>query len=330
VVTFWVACAGALALGDPLVAAACLSLYGLGRAAMVVGPALREADAALAAERLLGRRPAVRRVNAVALAACAVALALAPAGGAARAVPLDLGPGNQLDPSRSEGALAYTQREFDVSTAVVRLGPGDNRSFPGGRTPSLDGTYLAYADDNGIRVVRWRTGQQVARVGGPLSKPALDWPWLAYRLDVFDGRKELWLQNLSSGQSVLVASLGPNADLGRPSLAAGRVAWHVASATGSSIRLYDIASETRRILARSRISLLSSPSLSDSRILWADQRGGLVRLRLRRLDGGQAVTLVASRNRDDVFWTTSLRGRNAYLTRWVVSIGFARIELVRF
>ena len=39
--TFWVACAGALALARPLPAALCFSLYGAGRAAMVVWPRRR-------------------------------------------------------------------------------------------------------------------------------------------------------------------------------------------------------------------------------------------------------------------------------------------------
>ena len=50
--TFWVACAGALALARPVPAALCLSLYGAGRAAMVVWPRRRVADPTAAVERL--------------------------------------------------------------------------------------------------------------------------------------------------------------------------------------------------------------------------------------------------------------------------------------
>ena len=192
---------------------------------------------------------------------------------------------------------------------MVRLPSGEARSFPGGRTPSLSGIYLAYADDNGIRVVRWRTGEQVSRDCRPASKPALAWPWLAYRFDVFDGQKELWLRNLErrvrpcswlrSGRTRISA--------GRPSSGA-RVAWHVATSKGSSIGLYEIGSGARRILARSKISLLSSPSLSDSRVVWVDQRGGRARLRLRRLDRGGATTLVASGDRDDCLLDDRPRG----------------------
>ena len=332
VATFWFACAGAIALGRPLAAAACLSSYGLGRAAMVALPVLLEPDPALAAERLLSRRPAISRANGIGLALCAIVLALTlvPVAGAGPPTPLYLGPGSQFDPSPSAGGLAYTQREFDVSTAVVRAPDGNERAFPGARTPSLDGNLVAFADDNGVRVVRWRTGEQVARVLGPLSRPALDWPWLVYRLDVYDGTKELWLRNLTSGQTVLVAAVGPNADLGRPALSAGRVVWHVATAKGSSIGLYERESGARRILARSKSSLLWAPALSDSRVIWVDQRGDVTRLRLRRLDGGPATTLVGTRDRNQAFWTTGLAGRSAYFTRWYVILGFAQIERIRF
>jgi hypothetical protein len=53
-------------------------------------------------------------------------------------------------------------------------------------------------------------------------------------------------------------------------------------------------------------------------------------VRFRRLDRGGTTTLVETRNRDEVFWTTALGGRTAYFTRWVVSMGFAQIERIRF
>src|SRR5262245_25757641 len=72
VTTFLVACAGALALGDPLVAAACLAPFGLGRALMVLLPTTRGADPAAAVGRLAARSRLVRPVNAGALVAVAV------------------------------------------------------------------------------------------------------------------------------------------------------------------------------------------------------------------------------------------------------------------
>ena len=54
--TFWVACAGALALAEPVPAALCVSLYGAGRALMVVWPRRRADDPTAAVERLTSRR----------------------------------------------------------------------------------------------------------------------------------------------------------------------------------------------------------------------------------------------------------------------------------
>ena len=71
VTTFLVACAGALALGDPAVSAACLALFGLGRALMVMLPTMRRADPAASVGRLAARSRLVRPVNALALVAVA-------------------------------------------------------------------------------------------------------------------------------------------------------------------------------------------------------------------------------------------------------------------
>ena len=67
VATFWVVCAGAVALGHPLVAALCLAPFGLGRAIMVAFPG----DDPL--RRLAGAHRLLRPVNAAVLAAAAAA-----------------------------------------------------------------------------------------------------------------------------------------------------------------------------------------------------------------------------------------------------------------
>ena len=54
VATFWVACAAALALGRPLLAAACFALYGVGRTLMATWPRRREPSGPAAVERVPG------------------------------------------------------------------------------------------------------------------------------------------------------------------------------------------------------------------------------------------------------------------------------------
>jgi hypothetical protein len=325
--TFWIACAAAVVLAAPLPAATAFALYGVGRALMVVLPTLRGTEPPLAVERLVRRRPLLARANALVLAAAAVALALA-ATPVASAGPLYLGPGSQLDPAPSGTVLAYTQRDGTSTQVVVRSSETQSVTYAG-RTPSLDGNVLAYATADGVRVVRWRTRDEIRRAPGA-EKPALDWPWLAYRVDVYDGTKELWLTNVVNGELRLVTSVGPTLDLGRPSVAAGRVAWHVAGSSGSRIGLYTIATGGRRILARSKIALLSHPSLSGERVAWVEERQGRAYLRLRALDKGPTTTLTSSAFRDETFWTTALSGRTAYVTAWYPVDGFALLERYRF
>ena len=111
-------------------------------------------------EALAGRRRGVLRVNAVALLACA-ALLTAPAAGADL---IPLGPGSQFDPSAIGPAFAYTQRDLGVSSVVVLPSAGGALQYPTAESPSLDGALLAYQDAAGIRIVRWATGEEVARV----------------------------------------------------------------------------------------------------------------------------------------------------------------------
>jgi hypothetical protein len=263
----------------------------------------------------------------VALAAFALALALVPVAVAVGAGPkkLPLGEGSQLDPSASGGALAFARRTQLQDTVVV----GD-AVFPG-RSPALDAERLAYEDDGSVPIVRWRDRSEVARVVGA-TRPALEWPWVAYRIDLFDGRRELWLRHLGDGKEILLASVSPQFDIGRPSLDAGRVAWHVAGPRGSRIWLYTIRERKHRVLARTDIGLLAHPSLDGARIVWVDSRQGISFLRLRRLDKDTASTVTVARtwSRTEVFWTTALAGRTAYVTRWLVAKNLAEIDSVRF
>jgi len=326
VATFWVACAAALALGDPLPAAALFALYGLGRALMIVLPhrGIRPADAV---ERLVDRRRMLVRANGVVLAACAVALALAPLAGAARPHALDLGPGNEFDPSSSRGVLAFTQRASGVSRVVVREGK-TTVQFPG-QEPALDGDLLAYRSGGGVRVVRWRTDEEIAFVDGA-TRPALRWPWLAYNHERSDGGSDILLRNLAKGGGRRIARGGPRSDLGRPAIGKGRVAWQAVRPEGSRIGLESIATGRRSIAARTKIGLLAHPALSGGRLLWVDQRNGGSKLKIRVLAGGSARVLAKTESPGRVFWTTALAGHTAFLTRWYSGRRVARIESLRF
>jgi hypothetical protein len=326
VATFWVACAGAVALGRPLVAAGCFALYGAGRALMVVLPSSSR-DPGAAAERLAARAGSVRRVNAAALTALAGLLFLVPVGGA-EATTLALGQGRQLDPSVSGGILAYTQRTGNAVSVVVR--PSRPVVFEGAWSPALDGERLAYADRQGVRVVHWPTGEELARAGGIGTRPALQWPLLAFLVE--DGRgKRIVLSNLETGEFGVVASVGRGGTLGRPALGGSRLAWHAGDARSSRIMVMDLDSRRRSVVASTRIGALSHPSLSGDDVLYVEARSGRSELLVRRLGSSAAPRRLADvRARGTVLWTTALEGRTAFVARWQQPTGRVTIQRIRF
>jgi hypothetical protein len=342
VATFWVACAAALALGRPVAGAVAFALYGVGRAVVLLLPARRGADPAAIAERLAGRRRTLLRANAVALGACACLLAAAPVAGA-KVMPL--GGGDHMDPSAHWSGFAYTKRVGTEPRVVVRPTDGSPAVvFPDAESPALHRGVLAYEDAAGIRVVRWRTGQELKRLSGRLQEPALEWPWLVYRRYYGHYRARanrpdhggherytLHLFNLEDGTRLVLARQPDGVEIGRPSIAAGRIAWHVTRPTGSSIVLYRIATEAKLTLLRSRIGLLSNPALASTRIAWVRDLPDGSTLFVRKLGGGPAKRLASvSRPRTDLwFWTTELYGDTAYVTRWDTKRGISRILRTR-
>jgi hypothetical protein len=321
--TFWVACAAAVALARPLAAAVCFSVYGLGRALMVAWPRRWNEDATAAVERLVQHRRTLARANAAALVACAALLA-APTAGAA---PVSLGPG--LDPSTSGGVLARAEVVSGISRVLIEPPSGAAVVIPGASSPSLDGDLVAYVDAEGIRVVDWRTGDQVAQVTGPVSKPALNWPLLAYRrLDA--DYERLIVADLDAGTERTAARIPPADELGRPSLQGRYVAWHHAGPWGSRVALRNLSTWRRSIVARSEIYLLAHPALTPWRIVWIEQRSGRAYLRMRWLAYTRVHTLWSLRWRSRAFWSTAVERRSAVVTRWSTSTGAASLFRIDF
>lgn len=321
--TFWVACAAAVALARPLAAAVCFSFYGLGRALMVAWPRRWNEDATAAVERLVQHRRTLVRANVVALVACA-ALLTAPTAGAE---PVALGPG--LDPSTSGGVLARAEFVSGVPRVLIEPPSEPDVVIPGGSSPSLDGDLVAYVDAEGIRVVNWRTGDQVAQVTGAVSKPALDWPLLAYRrLD--PDYERLIVADLDAGTERTAVSVLPAEELGRPSLQGAYVAWHQAGSWGSRISVRNLSTWKRTTFARSDISLLAHPSVTAWRVVWIEQRSGRAHVRMRRFGQAKVHTLWSLRRRSQAFWSTALQGRSAVVTRWYPSTGAASLFRLDF
>jgi cytochrome c biogenesis protein CcdA len=321
--TFWVACAAAVALARPLAAAVCFSFYGLGRALMVAWPRRGNDDATAAVERLVQHRRGLARANAVALVACAALLA-APTAGAA---PVSLGDG--LDPSISKGVLARSELVSGVSRVLIEP-PGEPAVvIPNASSPSLDGDLVAYVGGGRIRIVNWRTGGQVTQVVGAISKPALDWPLLAYRrLDA--DYERLIVADLNAGTERIAVRVPHEGELGRPSLRGGYVAWHQAGSWGSRVVLLDLSTWRRSTIARSKISLLAHPAVTVWRIVWIEQRSARGYVRMRRLGQTRVQTLWSLRSRRQGFWSTALENRSAVVTHWYLSTGASSLFRLDF
>jgi hypothetical protein len=324
--TFWVACAGAIALGRPLAAAMCFGAYGAGRALMAAWPRRGQADATAAVEALVARRRLLLGVNVAVLVACA-ALLSAPAAGAGTT---SLGPG--LDPSAAGSVLARARMDTGQPIVVVQE-PGTTAvTVNGAAAPAVDGDLLAYDDDQGIEVIDWRSGATVARVNGPVAKPALDWPLLAYVRTDSDYKRLVLADFTDPGAPVTraVARVGLGQDLGRPSLAGGRIAWHKVRGKGSDVFVQVLASGRRARVAHSVIGVVSNPSLTASRVVWVDQRSAAAALRVHRFGRRGARTIYRITGRTRLFWTTALVGRTAYVARWARSTGASTLIRVNF
>jgi hypothetical protein len=329
VATFWVACAAAVALGHPLAAGLCFAAYGAGRALMAAWPRRGQLDATAAVESLAGRRRLLLLGNVVALLLCAGLLAAAPAVGAAIEVQA-LGSG--LDPAAAETVLGRARMDSGSSSVLLQPQGETPIAVPGAAAPAVDGDFLAYDDAQGVKVINWRTGELVARVDGQVAKPALDWPVLAFvrtgstykRLVVAD------YTDASAPTERQIARIFAANDLGRPSLAAGRIAWHKVTASSSAIYVQVLATGRRNVIARSSVAVLSNPAITATRIVWVTQFSRSCALRTRRL-GGRVVTRIYRTTRNTrLLWTTALTGRTAYVTRWSLRTRASTLVRVNF
>jgi hypothetical protein len=194
----------------------------------------------------------------------------------------------------------------------------------------LSGDVLAYVDDAGIRVVLWRTGQEVARVGGGVDKPALSGPRLAF-VETIGARKRLVVRNIGTGSVRVVARAGPAVDLGRPSLLGQLIAWHESGGDRNRLLLRSLTGGPTRIIASgSRSGLHANPTLALPYIAWIESRAEHSAVLLRKLPNG-AVRRVASTS-GPVFhyWNTAIESGRVWVTRWSLGSNRSRILAYRW
>ncbi len=315
--TFWAACMGALALGDPWAGAVCMAAFGVGRGVMIVGAGSNPV-------RRLGRtHRLVRPVNIAVLSGCAALILPAALFGVAAPPPA---PSGLSEPSVSRGVIAYTEQGAGAPHVVVLVKGADPIVVADGHTPSINGSRLAYVDSAGIRIVDWRTGQEVFRRPGAVDKPSLSGTRLAY-VERIGSRRRLVVRDLATGRSRVVTAVGAGIDLGRPSLVGRRIAWHEAAGQTNRVFLRSLTTGTTELIANGGRSIANvNPVMTTRYIAWTQSVGERSVVLLRPIGSGRPPRTIAQ-----VIGPRFLAGTLAiapgrlWLTRWTTTSNSARI-----
>ena len=298
----WALAAVSVALGDPALGAVLGLAFGAGRALPVIALApVAETDRGNAAHAAMAERPAILRglrvADAVALAACAVAMtAVAPAQAASVAAPNASGPA-------AEGAYFAFQRPGPAGAGYLR-GPTGTVGLPG-RDPAVGAGLVGWrTPESQIVLARPDSLAPVATYAAPGAGPfAFTDQWVAWLV----GQTQLVVQPRNAGACRRARSR-PRAAASNsagPRSSARRSLFHRASRTGSSIRLFDLALKRESEVRSERRALLSNPSFDGRRIVYVRSTSTLQELRL-----GPLVRRSVSRDRA-LYRTTPTARRDA-------------------
>jgi hypothetical protein len=279
----WALAAVSVALGDPQLGAVLGLAFGAGRALPVIALApVADTDRGNAAHAAMAERPAILRglrvADAVALAACAVAMtAVAPASAAPKARgAATVAEANASGPA-AEGAYFAFQRPGAGQVGYLR-GPSGTVALPG-RDPVL-----------GDGLVGWRTpesqivlatpdrltpvGTYAAPGAGPFAFSAQWVVWLV-------GQGQLVVQPRdASVPPRTVATARTGEQIGRPAVTGSTILFHRAGTRGSSLRALDLASGRESVLRSERRALLSNPSSDGTNVLYVRSTSNLQEIRI--------------------------------------------------
>jgi hypothetical protein len=142
----------------------------------------------------------------------------------------------------------------------------DGRPRPaGGAHPALGGGRLAVIGANVIQVRQTSGRPFSATIPAPgADAVAVSREWVAWRAREAEG-DAIYAVPLGGGQPRRIAK---SAELGRPAIEGGRMAYHVTGRTGSRIVIAELASGKRTTVRRERRALLTNPSLAAGRLLF--------------------------------------------------------------
>jgi hypothetical protein len=269
----WALAGISFASGDPLVGVLVGLAFGAGRALPVLwmapglrgGAGARRLDEMAEAPRLwLG----LRRLDALGLGICALALAGASASAApiARRAIVGTRIAQATDPSAADGALAWQQV---AAGGLLSLSGAAPRSLPGAH-PALGGVNVAWASSTQITIAgRASLQPKLVLAASGVNALAVSDGWIVYRDEDALGEHLIAVSLGDPSVRRYLAGARLAGRIGRPALDGARVAFTIDTPARSAIELVDLASGRRRTLRAARHGVaFFYPSLLGGRILY--------------------------------------------------------------
>src|SRR4051794_7333983 len=232
----------------------------------------------------MAERPAIlrglRAADAVALAACAAVIGVAPAQAA---------DGAAAGPRAAAAAAVEATSASGPSARDGRPafhppgGAGHPRRASGtvglpGRDPSVGAGLVGWRDGDRIVLADPATLTPVASYDAPGAGPfAFSREWVVWLV----GTTQLVAQPRNGSVAPLVVATASGSDqLGRPALAGQTVVFHRAGLHGSQIRKLDLFTGRRRVLRSEPLAQLLNPSYDGNRLLYVRSTASRQELRI--------------------------------------------------
>ncbi|MDX6533194.1 MAG: hypothetical protein QOF68_938 [Gaiellales bacterium] len=330
VATLLVVAVGVALVADPVVGAAVMAAFGLGRALALGVSTIRLTTIEAATGRIermaewavTGR---LRRLNAVALAALAFVCMLSATTGEARAARLDLGPDPVADPSADANVLAFDRINSDGTiTGVVRFG-GTYTDLPG-ITPDLDGHRVIVDRGPDFQIIDVTTMNVLRTIVTQGSEPALSDRFVVFRRSTSSGRF-IVLFNLDTSKETVIAHSTLEVDLGAPDISVPRVTFHRTSDKRSSIIIYRMDLQRAKPLVRETRMAFANPSIDGTMVVFVRQTLGGMQLYSFNLSARKQTLLhQLSKRSGRYLWTTGINDGTFYATvydaesSWITAI----------
>jgi hypothetical protein len=312
----WALAGISLALGDPELGLLLGAGFGLGRALPIVALApLAGRPAGIRATELMCERPGVylglRRGDAAALAAAALALVLVPGDAGARSVIAS----SATDPSATVDSLV-----FQPLAGGGTLRRGGDIPLPG-NDPAIGGNYVAatVAADT-VRLLDRGSLAPVADVGAPGADAlAVSSDWLVYRAPLAAGGDGIFARSISDpgrpGPIQQVAGIGGSSQLSPPAVDGSNLLYAIATTSGSRVIRHTLGTQRFRALVRSNRLLLFDPAVKGKAFTYVRTEARRSWLLIRRFrGGGPGRVLLSLKRRFGQLWSSTLTEGFAFVT----------------